>query len=51
MSTLHKGLTTKSPSATDKSTQPPTSRSVNDGATRGGTAASPRSLGPREKGM
>ena len=43
---LHKGLRNMSPPA--DSGMRPTNRSVNDGATRGGVAASPKTVGPRE---
>lgn len=49
-SNMHKGMKSKSPSASDASTKP-RGGDVNKGATRSGVAASPRSLGPREKGM
>lgn len=41
------GLTNKSPKATDSSTKPPSSGSVNDDATRSGVAPTPKTLGPR----
>lgn len=44
---LLKGLTNDSPSASDKSTKLPKGSSVNQDATRTGTAPSPKSLGPR----
>lgn len=40
------GMTDKSPSSTDKSTTPK-GGSVNDDATRTGTAKTPKTLGPR----
>lgn len=45
---LHKGMKTHSPKAEDASTKLPTSSStVNSEPTRGKTATTPRTLGPR----
>lgn len=44
---LHKGLKTRSPSATDASTKAP-GKSIDKDATRSSTAKSPRTLGPRD---
>lgn len=43
---LHKGLSNRSPAG--DSGMRPGKGSVNDGATRGGVAATPKTLGPRE---
>jgi hypothetical protein len=45
MSYLHKGLKVMAPAAPSKPVSGP---SVDKGATRGGTAPTPRTLGPRE---
>ena len=47
MTDLLKGLSTKSPSATDKSTKMTGGGSVNSDTTRKGTAPTPKTLGPR----
>lgn len=44
---IHEGLTNKSPSSSDKSTQLPKGPSVNQDATRTSTASTPATLGPR----
>ncbi len=46
-SNMHAGMSRKSPAGVDKSMSDKTSPSVNKDATRGGTAPSPRTLGPR----
>lgn len=43
-----KGLTRKNPAGVDSSMKIPSSRSVDSDATRGGTAPTPRTLGPRD---
>lgn len=44
---MHAGMTNRSPKASDASTKPQSSRSVNDEATRSGVAKTPKTLGPR----
>ena len=41
------GMSNKSPKASDSSTKPQTSASVNDDATRTSVAPTPKTLGPR----
>lgn len=43
---MHAGMRNKSPSASDKSTQLP-GKSIDKDPTRSGTAATPKTLGPR----
>jgi hypothetical protein len=43
---LHKGMTNRSPKATDASTRLP-GKNIDSDATRGSTAKTPRTLGPR----
>lgn len=47
MGRMHEGMTKKEPSSSDKSTDLKMSPSVNEGATRSGTAETPQTLGPR----
>ena len=44
---MQDGMTKKSPPCEDSSTKLPKGPSVNEGATREGTAPTPKTLGPR----
>jgi len=45
---MHSGMTRKAPAGVDKSMSIPKGSTVNSDPTRGGVAATPKTLGPRD---